>query len=245
MTTTSPKAPSVPDKTSNHVSEMRVSYSDAGLPSAALEAAEDPFALFDMWMSDAVDNKEPEPNAMCLATVSTEGRPAARYVLLKGVDNSGFVWYTNYNSRKGHHLDSNPAAALTFWWPGLERSVRIEGDATKVSDEESDAYFACRPAKSRLGAWASEQSDEIGSRLSLEARWKELEEEYFGEGGAGKGGADDTLVKDIPRPLHWGGFRLVPITVEFWKGRASRLHDRIVFTRDSPDSKWIRKRLQP
>jgi hypothetical protein len=117
MTTTSPKAPSVPDKTSNHVSEMRVSYSDAGLPSAALEAAEDPFALFDMWMSDAVDNKEPEPNAMCLATVSTEGRPAARYVLLKGVDNSGFVWYTNYNSRKGHHLDSNPAAALTFWWP--------------------------------------------------------------------------------------------------------------------------------
>jgi pyridoxamine 5'-phosphate oxidase len=245
MATASSNVPAAAGQAPTDVSALRVSYSAAGLPSAALDDAADPFALFDLWMADAVANAEPEPNAMCLATVSPDGRPAARFVLLKGVDATGFVWYTNYNSRKASHLAANPAAALTFWWPGLERSVRIEGNAARVSDTESDAYFATRPAESRLGAWASEQSEPVDGREPLVARWEQLQKDYFGNAGAGKDGADGKVLKAIPRPPHWGGFKLEPTAIEFWKGRASRLHDRIVFSRESVDAKWTRRRLQP
>lgn len=177
---------------------------------------------------------------MCLSTVGPDGRPAARYVLLKAVDGRGLVWYTNYGSRKAREVDRNPAAALTFWWAGSERSVRVEGDVARVSAEESDAYFESRPAMSRLGAWASEQSEEVEGREVLEKRWDKLMEEYM------PGGKDSEPVKEIKRPEGWGGYRLVPTRIEFWKGRSSRLHDRVVFERESADSKtWSQKRLQP
>jgi pyridoxamine 5'-phosphate oxidase len=220
------------------MSELRVNYTEVeGLLSDTSIFGANPVDLFTTWMSDAVAAKEPEPNAMCLATVSAEGRPSARFVLLKGYDESGFVWYTNYESRKAHDLASNPAAALTFWWAGLERSVRIEGDAVRVSAEESDEYFESRPPQSRLGAWVSDQSRPISGREGLEGRWSELEKMYFDDSG--------NVIKTIPRPPHWGGFRIVPTRMEFWKGRASRLHDRIVFERKDPSHAWCITRLQP
>ena len=188
----------------------------------------DPMKQFGVWMVEAIHAQVPEPTAMTLATVGPEGRPSARIVLLKGVDPRGFVFYTNYESRKGRELGANPAAAATFLWKELERQVRIEGAVEKVSARESDAYYETRPLGSRIGAWASPQSREIESRQWLEARWSQLTGEY-GE--------------KPPRPPNWGGYRLVAAYVEFWQGRMSRLHDRIAYRRR--EGGWDIARLAP
>ncbi|WP_321790677.1 pyridoxamine 5'-phosphate oxidase [Burkholderia pyrrocinia] len=211
------------------LADLRINYSRASLDEA--DAAHDPFVQFDRWFKEALAARLPEPNTMTLATVGADGRPSARIVLIKGVDERGFVFFTNYESRKGRDLAAHPQAALLFYWIELERQVRIEGRIEKTSAEESDRYFASRPLGSRIGAWASEQSAVIDSRATLEAREKAVSERY-----------GDTP----PRPPHWGGYRLVPDSIEFWQGRPSRLHDRLLYTRDadtSPD--WTISRLSP
>lgn len=193
------------------------------------DVAPDPIQQFQRWFDEALTAKMPEPNAMTLATVDAEGQPSARIVLLKGLDANGFTFFTNYESRKGIDLAANPRAALLFHWMQLERQVRIEGIVEKVADNESDMYYASRPLGSRLGAWASEQSRAVAGRHVLEER----EAEYrarFGE--------------NPPRPSHWGGYRLVPKSMEFWQGRPSRLHDRISY-RQEPDGRWQIVRLSP
>jgi len=192
------------------------------------EAAASPFQQFSTWFEQAAAAHVPEPNAMTLATADAQGRPSARIVLLKGADERGFAFYTNYQSRKGHELDARPQASLLFFWQQLERQVRIEGTVERVAPEESDAYFASRPAGSRIGAWASPQSQPI-SRQDLEAREAEYRQRY-GE--------------HIPRPPHWGGYRVVPDSFEFWQGRPSRLHDRLVYRRDAQGA-WQVVRLAP
>lgn len=206
---------------------LRESYTRAGLTEA--EAGPDPFALFTRWFEEAVTARVPEPNAMTLATVGEDGQPAARIVLLKELDAEGFVFYTNYESRKGRDLAARPRAALVFWWVALERQVRVEGTVERVPAAVSDAYFAARPRDSQLGAWASEQSRRVESRETLAARLTELEAQFEGQ--------------EVPRPPHWGGYRVVPTLLEFWQGRPSRLHDRIVYTRE--DEAWSRERLAP
>ncbi|QET02498.1 MULTISPECIES: pyridoxamine 5'-phosphate oxidase [Cupriavidus] len=193
------------------------------------DVANDPIVQFQRWFDEAVVAKMPDPNAMTLATVGANGQPSARIVLLKGVDASGFTFFTNYESRKGNDLLSNPRAALLFHWVQLERQVRIEGEVRKVDEAESDAYFVSRPLGSRLGAWASEQSREVADRGVLEAREADFRAR-FGD--------------DPPRPPHWGGYRLMPNWIEFWQGRASRLHDRIGFRRQD-DGSWRIVRLSP
>jgi pyridoxamine 5'-phosphate oxidase len=188
----------------------------------------DPMKQFGVWMVEAIHSQVPEPTAMSLATVDARGRPSARIVLLKGVDPRGFVFYTNYASRKARELAANPAAALTFMWKELERQVRIEGTVEKVARAESEEYFATRPLGSRIGAWASPQSRRIESRGWLEERIRELSAKY-GE--------------SPPRPPHWGGFRVLPESIELWQGRQSRLHDRVVYTR--ADGSWAVARLAP
>ena len=189
----------------------------------------DPFAQFDAWFQEAVAAEPTLPEAMTLATVSADGRPSTRLVLLKGHDPRGFVFYTNFNSAKGQELLGNPNASLCFHWKTLRRQVRIDGPATPVSDDEADAYFASRPRGSQVGAWASEQSAPVESRAVLEDRVRDLEKEYDG--------------RDVPRPPHWSGFRLVPARIEFWTDRPDRLHDRQVFDRDGDG--WREVRLQP
>ena len=188
----------------------------------------EPLKQFGVWMVEAIHAQVPEPTAMTLATADKSGRPSARIVLLKGVDPRGFVFYSNYESRKGRELAENPQAAVVFMWKELERQVRIEGRVEKVSAEDSDAYFQTRPLGSRIGAWASPQSRPLENRAWLERRWAELAEEY-GETPA--------------RPGHWGGYRLQPETIEFWQGRLSRLHDRIVYRREG--GAWKVSRLAP
>ena len=188
----------------------------------------DPLKQFGVWMVEAIHAQVPEPTAMTLSTIGEDGRPSGRIVLLKGVDPRGFVFYTNYESRKGHDLAAHPVASLTFLWKELERQVRIEGTVEKVSPEESDAYYRTRPIGSRIGAWASPQSAVLPSREWLEERWKELAAEH-GE--------------DPPRPPHWGGYRVIPDHLEFWQGRTSRLHDRIVYRHEG--SAWKISRLAP
>lgn len=213
-------------KTSPSLADLRKSYERAELDETA--SAADPFVQFDAWLQQAIGAELPEPNAMTLATVSAAGRPSTRVVLIKGCDARGVVWYTNYESRKGHELAGNPFAALQFHWVELERVVRIEGRVQKVDAAESDAYFASRPLDSRIGAWASPQSQVITSRAVLVAN-------------AAKYGAQFLL--QPPRPPHWGGYRLVPDTFEFWQGRKSRLHDRLRYRLDG--GAWLRERLAP
>jgi pyridoxamine 5'-phosphate oxidase len=208
------------------IANLRKSYERAELDESA--SAEDPLAQFRLWLDQAFAAKVPEPNAMTLATVGPDGRPSTRIVLIKGLDERGIAWYTNYESRKGRELAVHPAAALQFHWVELERVVRIEGRVDKVSAEESDAYFASRPLDSRIGAWASPQSQVVESRAVLVAN-------------AAKFGARYLL--NPPRPPHWGGFRLQPETWEFWQGRRSRLHDRLRYRLDA--GRWVRERLAP
>ncbi|VWC13381.1 pyridoxamine 5'-phosphate oxidase [Burkholderia lata] len=211
------------------LADLRINYSRASLDEA--DVAHDPFAQFDRWFKEALAAKLPEPNTMTLATVGDDGRPSARIVLIKGVDERGFVFFTNYESRKGRDLAAHPQAALLFYWIELERQVRIEGRIEKTSAEESDRYFASRPLGSRIGAWASEQSTVIDSRATLEAQEKAVSERYG---------------DNPPRPPHWGGYRLVPDSIEFWQGRPSRLHDRLLYTRDADTSPgWSISRLSP
>lgn len=217
------------------VADYRVSYSRGNLQES--DVGNDPLNLFRQWFDEADNSSEKEVNAMCLSTVDANGRPSARMVLLKGFDERGFVWYTNYESKKAKDIDSNPYAALTFWWPSLERSVRIEGVVMRVAEEESDKYFGSRPPLSRIGAWASDQSRPVQSDGVLQGKLSELKEEYLDE--------DGNLKKEIERPPFWGGFRLNPDRIEFWTGRPARLHDRIVYSRKEVGDSWSRQRLQP
>jgi pyridoxamine 5'-phosphate oxidase len=209
------------------VADLRREYVQHGLIES--DAGEDPIALFRTWFAQALASELAEPNAMSLATVSADGRPSVRVVLLKRFDEEGFIFFTNYESRKGRELATNPFAALVFWWHEFERQVRIEGRVEKVKPAESDEYFAIRPLGSRLGAWASSQSEALPDREALDRRYAELAARY----------ADG----NVPRPPHWGGYRLVPDAIEFWQGRANRLHDRIRFRRRGDG--WVRERLAP
>ena len=209
-----------------NIADIRKDYALKRLDESDVDA--DPFKQFHAWLREALAAEVPEPTAMTLATVDDEGSPSARIMLLKALDGRGFVFYTNYESRKGRELAARPRAALTFFWKELERQVRIEGSVEKVSAAESDEYFASRPLGSRIGAWASTQSATIASRPWLEARVKDAEAQY-GE--------------KPPRPPHWGGFRVIPDWLEFWQGRQSRLHDRIAYTRESTG--WVVSRLSP
>jgi pyridoxamine 5'-phosphate oxidase len=212
----------------SNVADLRRNYTRAGLNET--EADSNPFTQFQTWFDQALSTDSPEPNAMTLATATAEGKPSARIVLLKGFDEDGFVFYTNYASQKGQQLTNNPWASLVFWWAELERQVRIEGRVEKVSQAESEEYFASRPLGSRLGAWASPQSQVISSRAVLEDKIAELETKY-----------DD---ETIPKPPNWGGYRLIPTEIEFWQGRPNRLHDRLRY-RQQEDKTWLRERLAP
>jgi pyridoxamine 5'-phosphate oxidase len=206
---------------------MRKEYISTGLDKADVD--HDPVVQFHVWFENAIDADLHEPNAMILATATGEGKPSARTVLLKGYDERGFVFYTNYEGRKAGELETNPECALLFYWGELERQVRVEGTVSRISEQESDAYFASRPRGSRLGAWASQQSRPVEHRSVLEERIRALEAEYEG--------------REIPRPPFWGGYRVEPEEIEFWQGRESRLHDRLVYRRE--DGAWRMERLQP
>jgi pyridoxamine 5'-phosphate oxidase len=207
---------------------LRREYTLAGLNESDL--AEDPIAQFQKWLHDAMTAQLAEPNAMVLATVGADGQPSTRTVLLKALDARGFSFFTNYESRKARELAANPHASLTFPWHALERQVNIEGRVSKLPRAEAEAYFKLRPRDSRLGAWASNQSQIIPGRDGLEARMKELKAQYPGE--------------EIPLPPNWGGYVLAPECIEFWQGRPSRLHDRLRYTRQ-PDGSWKIERLSP
>lgn len=211
-----------------NVADLRKDYQLQGL--SETDADRNPFKQFQVWFDQALAAQLPEPNAMTVATVTKSGKPRARVVLLKNFDERGFVFYTNYHSHKGQELADNPQAAIAFWWAELERQVRIEGRVLKVSDRESDEYFHSRPFNSRLGAWASEQSQVIESREVLEQRLQDLKTKYENQ--------------DIPRPPHWGGFRVIPTAIEFWQGRPSRLHDRLLYSL-LDDGSWQIERLSP
>ncbi len=209
------------------LSQLRRDYTLAGLREEDCDA--DPFRQFGRWFKDVLDANAPDANACTLATCGPKGRPSVRVVLLKGVDERGFVFYTNYLSRKGRELDANPLAALCFFWPGSERQVRIEGVVEKLTAAESDAYHRTRPRGSQLGAWCSFQSEIIVGRALLEERLRELEERFKDQ--------------EVPRPPNWGGYRLRPDSIEFWQGRLNRLHDRIRYR--LVDGAWIMERLSP
>lgn len=210
------------------LADLRKDYTLAGL--AEKDLARDPFRQFEKWFQEAEAAKLAEPNAMTLATASPDGRPSARTVLLKGLDGRGFVFYSNYESRKGRELTLNARVALVFPWIALERQVLIEGIVTKVAREESAAYFHSRPRASQLGAWVAQQSSVIPGRATLEEAMKALEKKHAGA--------------EIPLPPNWGGYRVAPETIEFWQGRRSRLHDRLRYRRDQ-EGGWLVERLSP
>jgi pyridoxamine 5'-phosphate oxidase len=209
-----------------NIADLRKSYEKAELSEDA--SASDPLKQFERWLNEAIHSEVPEPNAMTVATVASNMRPSTRVVLIKGYDERGIVWYTNYDSRKGQELAGNPFAALQFHWVELERVVRIEGRMEKISEADSDAYFHSRPLDSRIGAWASPQSQVINGRTVLVTN-------------AAKYAAQFML--NPPRPPHWGGYRLVPDEWQFWQGRKSRLHDRLRYRLSEGD--WVRERLAP
>jgi len=209
-----------------NIADLRKSYEKAELSEDA--SASDPLKQFERWLNEAIQSEVPEPNAMTVATVASNLRPSTRVVLIKGYDERGIVWYTNYDSRKGQELAGNPFAALQFHWVELERVVRIEGRMEKISEADSDAYFHSRPLDSRIGAWASPQSQVIDGRTVLVSN-------------AAKYAAQFML--NPPRPPHWGGYRLVPDEWQFWQGRRSRLHDRLRYRINEGD--WLRERLAP
>jgi pyridoxamine 5'-phosphate oxidase len=211
------------------IADLRKEYLHAALTEGDVDS--DPMRQFDRWLGEAIKAQLPEPTAMTLATVDAAGKPSARIVLLKQVDSDGFVFYTNYDSRKARELAARPSAALLLHWVELERQVRVEGEVAKVVPEMSDAYFASRPRTSRLGAWASPQSETIPSREWLEGELRSVTQRFAANGEA------------IPRPPHWGGYRLSPMAIEFWQGRASRLHDRIRYRREAQT--WRIERLAP
>ncbi len=210
------------------LANLRKEYMLHGLSENAVDA--DPIRQFAAWLDAAIAAEHPEPTAMTVATATPDGAPSARMTLLKGLDARGFVFYTNYESRKGHELAANPRAALIFFWVLLERQVRVEGRVEQTSTEESDTYFHSRPVGSQLGAAASPQSQPVPDRATLEQRYAALEAEYAGG--------------EVPRPAHWGGYRVIPEVIEFWQGRPSRLHDRLRYTRQFGGS-WRIERLAP
>ena len=209
-----------------NIAELRQEYMRAGLDEA--QADPDPLQQFEHWFDDALRAKLPLPNAMTLATTTASGAATARIVLLKGIERSGFVFYTNYRSRKGQEIEAKSSACLLFLWSDLERQVRIEGAVEKVGAQESDEYFVTRPLGARLSAWASNQSETVGSRQVLERAMEEARRRYG---------------DNPPRPPHWGGYRLLPRAIEFWQGRADRLHDRLLYERAGAG--WKIKRLAP
>jgi pyridoxamine 5'-phosphate oxidase len=211
-----------------HLENLREDYTGVSLLESNTKA--DPIKQFEVWFNEAQEANVPEKNAMTLSTATHDGRPSARIVLLKGFYDTGFIFYTNYLSRKGKEITKNPIGALTFFWAGMERQIRIEGTIEKVSKEQSEKYFHSRPKGSQIGALASPQSQEIADRSVLEKKWAELEAEY----------AD----KDVPKPSYWGGYILKPRMIEFWQGRPSRLHDRILYKKID-NKNWKKVRLAP
>ncbi|MBE9011448.1 pyridoxamine 5'-phosphate oxidase [Pseudanabaenaceae cyanobacterium LEGE 13415] len=209
------------------IADLRQDYTKETLNESDVDP--NPFVQFRRWFDQAVNAELPEPNAMTLATASRDGIPAARIVLLKAVDDRGFTFFTNYNSAKGKELEANPQAALVFLWTELERQVRIVGSVEKITSEESDGYFFSRPHNSRLGAWASDQSEVIPNRDVLEEKLATLKTEYENQ--------------EVPRPPHWGGYRVIPREIEFWQGRSSRLHDRLRYQHQN--GTWVIDRLSP
>ena len=209
-----------------NIADLRQEYMRSGLTEA--QADPDPIRQFERWFEDAVRAGVPLPNAMSLATVTPRGAPSARIVLLKGVEGGGFLFYTNYLSRKGRELEKHPSACLLFLWSDLERQVRIDGTVDKVRAEDADAYYATRPLGARLSAWASAQSETVASRKNLETAMERARERYR---------------DNPPRPPHWGGYRVVPHEIEFWQGRSDRLHDRLLYRRQG--GSWTLERLSP
>jgi pyridoxamine 5'-phosphate oxidase len=210
------------------LAELRNEYSKSTLDVTSVDVS--PVTQFEKWFNEAMKSTVAEPNAMSLATVNEQGRPSSRIVLLKGIERNRFQFFTNYQSKKGKELELNPACALTFFWPELERQVRIEGICARVSSEVSDKYFQSRPRGSQIGAWSSPQSTFIKDRLILEQRVTEIEKKFAG-------------TEKLPRPKQWGGYEVDPFMIEFWQGRQSRLHDRVQY--DKVDDRWQIHRLAP
>jgi pyridoxamine 5'-phosphate oxidase len=211
-----------------NLADLRKDYARASLDISTV--AGNPFKQFEQWFDEAQQAQVLEPNAMTLATVNEFGRPSARIVLLKGLEDEKFVFYTNYQSAKGHDLDKNPACALTFFWPEMERQIRVEGVAERQDNEKSEQYFQSRPRASQISAWASPQSTVVKDRTILEQRAAQLETKFAGQ-------------EKLPKPNQWGGYKIEPISIEFWQGRPGRLHDRILYTRQKDT--WQTSRLAP